>query len=475
MKLGPGTKVDELISGYPFLKEFLIQLDAHFKALDKPLLRKTLGKVATLSKVSMVVGIELERLIQEIAGEIRRQTGEEIRIEGIEKAGVITEPEERIEALKEIIGDLHRGVDIKILKRRFLELIRDVAPSEIADMEQRLISEGMPEEEVKRLCDVHVEVFRESLEDKVVPGLPAGHPVHTMMLENRKAESIIRRIQAVHDIDRERPQLLSMLEDLSRIDIHYVRKENQLFPILEAHGISGPSKVMWALHDDIRKMLKDVTAKVSEGKSTPKEIQALLHMINDMIYKEEHILFPMSLETLGESDWAKVREGEEEIGYAWVRPEEVWMPSAEAYQEKLPPEKVGSLSLDTGMLTPEQINLILIHLPIDISFVDENDKVAYYSRTEDRIFPRSPGIIGRSVQNCHPPKSVQIVEKILQEFKSGNRDSAEFWIQMKGKFIHIRYFAVRDSDRAYRGTIEVSQDVTSIRGLEGEKRLLDWV
>lgn len=475
MKLGPGTKVDELISGYPFLKEFLIQLDAHFKALDKPLLRKTLGKVATLSKVSMVVGIELERLIQEIAGEIRRQTGEEIRIEGIEKAGVITEPEERIEALKEIIGDLHRGVDIKILKRRFLELIRDVAPSEIANMEQRLISEGMPEEEVKRLCDVHVEVFRESLEDKVVPGLPAGHPVHTMMLENRKAESIIRRIQAVHDIDRERPQLLSMLEDLSRIDIHYVRKENQLFPILEAHGISGPSKVMWALHDDIRKMLKDVTAKVSENKSTPKEIQALLHMINDMIYKEEHILFPMSLETLGESDWAKVREGEEEIGYAWVRPEEVWMPSGEAYQEKLPPEKVGSLSLDTGMLTPEQINLILIHLPIDISFVDENDKVAYYSRTEDRIFPRSPGIIGRSVQNCHPPKSVQIVEKILQEFKSGNRDSAEFWIQMKGKFIHIRYFAVRDSDRAYRGTIEVSQDVTSIRGLEGEKRLLDWV
>ncbi len=474
MQLGPKTKVDELLSTYPFIKKFLIQLDPHFKALDNPLLRKTLGKVATLSKVAMVGGLELNRLLNEIAGEIRRRTGEEVSVGEAEKAGVITGPEERIEALKEIIKDLHKGVDIKILKRRFLELIRDVAPTEIANMEQRLINEGMPEEEVKRLCDVHVEVFRESLEDKVVPGLPAGHPVHTFMLENRKAESIIRQIQAVHDIAKDREQLSSLIEELSRIDVHYVRKENQLFPILEAHGVSGPSKVMWALHDDIRGMLKEAAARVKEDRSTPKEIQALLHMINDMIYKEEHILFPMALDTLGESDWAKVKEGEEEIGYAWVRPAKGWVPSGEAYQENLPPEKIGSLSLDTGMLTAGQINLILTHLPVDISFVDENDKVAYYSQTEERIFPRSPGIIGRSVQNCHPPKSVHIVEKIIDEFKAGNRDSAEFWIQMKGKFIHIRYFAVRDSGGAYRGTIEVSQDVTSIRGLEGEKRLLDW-
>jgi DUF438 domain-containing protein len=159
---------------------------------------------------------------------------------------------------------------------------------------------------------------------------------------------------------------------------------------------------MWALHDDIREMLKEVTARVREGMSTPKELQALIHMVNDMIYKEEHILFPMALETLGDSDWAKVRDGEEEIGYAWLQPAEAWKPSGEAYQEKLPPEKIGSLTLDTGLLSAEQINLILTHLPVDISFVDENDKVAYYSQTEDRIFPRSPGIIGRSVQNCHP-------------------------------------------------------------------------
>jgi DUF438 domain-containing protein len=474
MRISPKTKIDELLSRYPFLKKFLVQLAPHFKALDNPLMRKTLGKVATLNKVAMVGGIELTMLLNELAGEIKRQTGEEVLIEGEEKVTVISDPEQRIVALKEIIKDLHRGVDMKVLKRRFLELIRDVAPTEIANMEQRLISEGMPEEEVKRLCDVHVEVFRESLEDKVVPGLPAGHPVHTYMLENRRAEAILRQMQAVHDIGKDREQLVSFLETLSAINLHYVRKENQLFPILEAHGISGPSKVMWALHDDIREMLKEVTARVSEGMSTPKELQALIHMVNDMIYKEEHILFPMALETLGDADWAKVRDGEEEIGYAWLQPAEAWKPSGENFQEKLPPEKIGSLTLDTGLLSAEQINLILTHLPVDISFVDEHDEVAYYSQTEDRIFPRSPGIIGRSVQNCHPPKSVHIVEKILEEFKAGNRDNAEFWIQMKGRFIHIRYFAVRDRKGVYRGTLEVSQDVTHIRGLEGDKRLLEW-
>jgi hypothetical protein len=336
MRLSPKTKVEELLSQYPFLKDFLIQLDPHFKALESPLMRKTLGRVATLSRVAMVGGIELNKLLSELAQEIKKQTGQDVPIEGQEEAAPITDPEKRLVALKEIIEDLHRGVDMKTLKQRFFELIRDVAPTEIANMEQRLISEGMPAEEVKRLCDVHVEVFRESLEDKVVPGLPAGHPVHTYMLENRRAETLALQIQAVHDIVKEKEELLGLLEDLSAINLHYTRKENQLFPVLEAHGITGPSKVMWALHDDIRAMLKEVTARVREGLSTPKELQALIHMVNDMIYKEEHILFPMALETLGDSDWAKVKEGEEEIGYAWLQPAKDWKPSGETYQENIP-------------------------------------------------------------------------------------------------------------------------------------------
>ena len=474
MKISPKTKLDELLGKYPFLKDFLIQMDPHFRTLDNPLVRKTLGRVATLSQVAMVGGIELNKLMNYIAGAITKQTKEAVSVEGEQQPEIIIGPEQRIDALKEIIKDLHKGVDVKTVKQRFLELIRDVAPTEIANMEQQLISEGMPEEEVKRLCDVHVEVFKESLEDKVVPGLPAGHPVHSLMLENRAAEGIVRQIQALHDIKKESGQLADLLENLSEINLHYVRKENQLFPILEAHGISGPSKVMWALHDDIRMMIKDVIGKTREGSVTPLQLKALIQMINDMIYKEEHILFPMALETLGDSDWEKVKTGEEEVGYAWIKPVIEWKPSEDPYQEKLPHEKVGSLTLDTGLLTADQINLLLKHLPVDISFVDENDKVAYYSQTEDRIFPRSPGIIGRTVQNCHPSKSVHMVNKILEEFRAGTKDHADFWIQMKGRFILIRYFAVKDNKGNYRGTLEVSQDVTSLRALEGQKRLLDW-
>lgn len=231
---------------------------------------------------------------------------------------------------------------------------------------------------------------------------------------------------------------------------------------------------MWALHDDIRAMLRDVRAKVKADTIKPLELKTLITMLRDMIYKEEHILFPMTLDTLSDEDWLKVMAGESEIGYSWVEPEKGWQPTSAATQVEMMAGKVGSMNLDTGQLTQEQMNLLLTHLPVDISYVSANDEVLYYSNTEERIFPRSPGIIGRKVQNCHPPKSVDVVEKILEEFKAGNKDSADFWIQMRGRFILIRYFAVRDSEGKYQGCLEVSQDVTDIRGLQGEKRLLDW-
>ena len=134
----------------------------------------------------------------------------------------------------------------------------------------------------------------------------------------------------------------------------------------------------------------------------------------------------------------------------------------------------SSLSLDTGQLSVEQINIMLKHLPVDVSFVDASDELRYYSDTPQRIFARTPAVIGRKVQNCHPPKSVHVVQKIIDAFRAKEKDTAEFWIELKGRFIHIRYFAMRDKEGNYRGTLEVSQDVTEIRKLEGERRLLDW-
>ncbi|TAN44128.1 MAG: DUF438 domain-containing protein [Nitrospirae bacterium] len=472
MELSPTTKVSELLSKYSFLKDFLIGMDPQFKLLNNPFMMKTLGRIATMNKVAFMTGMKLDRLLPAVAGEIGKRTGE-TPVVRLETPAGPDDGAQKMEALKGIIRDLHRGVDKHILTERFQELIKDVAPWEIANMEQQLMAEGLHQDEIKRLCDVHVEVFRSALEKKVVPGLPAGHPVHTYMLENRAAEDILKEIETA-DIEKDRERLSRLLHRLSDINAHYTRKENQLFPILESKGLTGPSKVMWALHDDIRAMLKDVRAKAETGTVKAIEVKALLHIIADMIYKEEHIFYPMALESLTEEDWGRVREGEEDIGYAWVTPEEEWRPSPAEFGQEPLTDRTGSLNLDTGLLTVEQINLVLTHLPVDISFVNDKDEVVYYSQTAERIFPRSPGIIGRKVQNCHPPKSVDLVEKILVSFKDGTKSSAEFWIQMKGRFVHIRYFAVRDAEGTYKGTLEVSQDVTDIRSLNGQKRLLNW-
>ena len=488
MQLSGQTKIEDLLTEYPFLLDALIAQQPKFAMLKNPVMRKTIGKVATLQQAATIGGIDLDELMAKIAGEIKKQTGREIPIGGQERAGTeaFSNAEARHEVLKDIIRDLHAGADIARVKQRFAELVKDIEPGEIARMEQQLIAEGMPETEVKRLCDVHVQVFQESLDKQpACTPMPPGHPVHTFMRENRHLEKLIQDVELVLARIGTPPdatmyrftqyEIAGLVEDIGAVNLHYLRKENQLFPLLEAHGLSGPSKVMWAVHDDIRTLLKEASSLIvkDDAEAALSKVRDLLKALSDMIYKEERILFPMALEHLRQDDWIRVRKGEEEIGYAWEQPEADW-PSEGAAAASVPAAAGGLLNLDTGVLSPEQVNLMLMALPVDVSFVDENDEVRYYSATKERIFPRSPAVIGRKVQNCHPQKSMHMVQKILDEFRAGNRHEAEFWIELGGKFIHIRYFAVRDAGGAYKGCLEVSQDVTGIRALSGQKRLLDW-
>jgi DUF438 domain-containing protein len=197
-----------------------------------------------------------------------------------------------------------------------------------------------------------------------------------------------------------------------------------------------------------------------------------------MFYKEENILYPTALEKLTPEEWAAIRAQETEIGYCFVEPGEEWEADGTASLAAKPigaiPDGSGDLlPLSTGALTLQQVDWLLTNLPVDVTYVDANDEVRFFSATKERIFPRSPAIIGRKVQKCHPPASVDKVQAIVNDFRDGRRDKAEFWIQLGGKFIHIRYYAIRDEQGTYQGTLEVSQDVTHIRALEGERRLLD--
>ncbi len=369
---------------------------------------------------------------------------------------------QRKEQLKNLIIALHNGENIEELKKRFKDIIGDISSSEIGEMEQELIDEGsLRAEDITELCDLHVEIFKESLDENERPESIPGHPVHTYMQENRKALELIKEIREASEDNK-----LEMLKELYKINIHYTRTENQLFPLLEKLGISGPAQVMWAVHDNIRDKFKEVNLS---------NLKKLLKKVEDLIYKEEKILFPMVLEKFNETNWINVREGEEEIGYAWVVPGNEWKPIYESiHSNKIMSDSNKNINLDTGILTLEQLNSMLKSLPVDISFVDENDEVKYYSATEDRIFPRSPAVIGRKVQNCHPPKSMHKVEEIVNKFKNGEKNFAEFWIQIGEKMIYIRYFAVRNDEGKYIGTLEVSQDITHIKELEGERRLAQW-
>ena len=396
---------------------------------------------------------------------------------------------QRKEALKEVIKRLHAGESVADLQKEFGDAIRGATASEIAEAERAMISEGVSVGEIQRLCDLHVAVFRESLDEEPAPESLPGHPVFTFRMEN---EVTLRLLEAMQDTleawadgnDDQLDSLRTQAENLGAIEKHYSRKENLLFPYLEKKGFEGPSTVMWGVDNEIRAQIKQFKNYIHGASPDPDEalsqFQTLATDIREMVYKEEKILFPEALTRLSEKDWGEIRAQEDEIGYFNVTPRDSWQPAEEAGDEtEDEPGKPaghdtdGLLSLATGALTREQVNLMLTHLPVDVTFVDEHDRVRYFTQGRERIFDRSPAIIGREVTKCHPPQSVHKVTIILDDFRSGKRDVAEFWIQAGGHFIHIRYFALHDSEGAYRGCIEVSQDVTHIRALEGEQRLLD--
>lgn len=420
------------------------------------------------------------------AGNVTAHTSREV-----DMSELIRGSEERKKQLREIIANLKEESDIPQMKKRFSAILKDLSPEEIAAAEQALIEEGMPVEDVQKLCEVHVAAFQDALTKNSGAGagniagkahkLP-GHPVYTYREENKALKKILRGLKkAQRGLGRTsgRERFGELLERLAQVEIHYARKENQLFPFLESVGFTGPSKVMWGKHDELRAELKQLQAafRSHDLEKSRSLARSIIRGMNRMIFMEEKILFPTALRKLPEGAWSQIRRGEAEIGYAWIRPGNLWDPSVVGAAPVPSPVSPGAasggeLELSVGRLFPDQIDLMLKNLPVDITYVDENDKVRYYSQGKERIFPRSPGIIGRSVQNCHPPKSVHVVEKIVEDFKARRRSEANFWLEMKGRFIYIRYFALFDGDR-YRGVLEVSQDVTEIRALEGQKLLLD--
>jgi DUF438 domain-containing protein len=398
----------------------------------------------------------------------------------------------RIRTLKQIIKHLHAGGSPEEVRGRLRELVREVDPSEIVAMEQELMAEGMPVEEIQSMCDLHSQVTREVLVKLPERVFPPGHPVDTFRRENDAVRVVVARMREIlaklgaleDDADAGALVLAwrQALNELMDLDKHYQRKEHVFFSRLERHGITGPSKVMWGKDDEVRGLLKELGQALEAQGATAAEWKLVaatvgataLAAVEEMIYKEEAIFLPLCQHTFTEEDWAEIWLVSPRYGWCLVEPRQGYRPPESVLREGLKLSVSEGIEMPTGTLSLEQLTAIFSTLPVDLTFVDADDRVAFFSEGPDRIFARSKAVLGRKVQHCHPPRSVAVVDRILDDFRQGRHDVAEFWIHFHGRFVHIRYFAVRDGERRYLGTLEVTQDVTRIRRLEGERRLLEY-
>lgn len=402
--------------------------------------------------------------------------------------------QQRIETMKKLVRQLHEGAGEKEVRRQLETLLDKADYADVFKMEMQLIEEGIPQESIQELCDAHTRVLSGHLDRQETPETQPGHPVHTFLKENRELarriqdiRSLMKEVQGLEEGEDALPvmrKIMGALYDLMEIDNHYRRKEHLIFPYLEKKDITGPPAVMWGKHDEIRDSLQQAVKGLQGLKELPtgeaqaynaRSVSKAVTAVEDMIYKEEKILFPTALDTLTEQEWYQIYLESPEIGYSLYVPGEEWEPEDIQPAEMLASAgENGRVRMPSGSFKMDEMLALFSTLPVDLTFVDKDDTVRYFSPGKDRVFERTRADLGRKVQNCHPPKSLHTVLRILQDFKSGAQDRAQFWIQMGPRKIYIVYYALRDEDGSYLGTLEVTQEITEIQALEGERRLLQY-
>lgn len=434
----------------------------------------------------------------------------------------------RQERIVEILSLLHNGGSFEEAKKLFEEEFDGVDVTEIITAEKTLIRGGLDPSEIQKLCNIHAAVFKGSIneihhsnEEHAQP----GHPVQVLKLENQVLQSLLAdEIDGLMEKIKKgdwlvaKERLNAALRDLLQIDKHYARKETLIFSYMEKYGITAPPQVMWGVDDEIRQMAKEIINYLNSEKVAYNPLaerwEKLKNEIEEMIFKEEEIMVPMILDVFSLSDWMQIAEDSQEIGYAFIPEPILWKAGPDALAKEKEREPLRQLAIQkvkdateeikaeldqehtvnlteeyewekdaqndqeqvvfpTGVLRIDQLLAVFQALPVDLTFVDHEDKVRFYSETGDRVFPRTKSVIGREVVNCHPPKSMHLVEKILTDFRNRSRTHADFWIDMNGRKIYIRYFALFDEHENYLGCLEVTQDITQIQQLEGQNRLLD--
>lgn len=392
---------------------------------------------------------------------------------------------ERQKAILKILNFIQDGGELEEAKKMFQAAFDQVDVAEITAAERELIAQGLDPRKIQYLCNVHADVFKGNIKENKENSEfeKPGHPVHTFKLENIVLKSLVNDALLPDLAKWEKgdkgalSKLRQELKDLTKIHYHYARKETSMFPIMTKYGIIAPPKVMWGVDDKIRKLIGQANLLISQKDinkaEVSKAIKETAHEVLEMIFKEEEIMLPMIDEVASEEDWGNVKNEEEQIGYTLIQKPMNWKPKEKPKNEgPLSIDKLSSLALNfaEGSLNLEQLSAILDLLPFALTFIDENDKVAYFGGGAN-IFPHSKNALGNSVYSCHLPESVPRVKKIFDDFHQGKKDKYEFWFKPRhmGRYLYLQYFAVR-KDNKYLGCLEVAQDVTDIRNWKNEKK-----
>lgn len=392
---------------------------------------------------------------------------------------------ERQQAILKILNFIQDGGELEEAKKMFQSAFDQVDVAEITAAERELIAQGLDPRKIQYLCNVHADVFKGNIKENKENSEfeKPGHPVHTFKLENIVLKSLINDA-LLPDLAKWKKgdngvlsKLRQELKDLAKIHYHYARKETSMFPIMTKYGITAPPKVMWGVDDKIRKLIGQANLLINQKEideaETSTVIKQTAHEVLEMIFKEEEIMLPMIDEVASEKDWGNVKNEEEQIGYTLIQKPMNWKPKETTKNNgPISIDKLSSLALNfaEGSLNLEQLSAILDLLPFALTFIDENDNVAYFGGGAS-IFPHSKNAIGNSVYSCHLPESVPRVKKIFDDFHQGKKDKYEFWFKPRhmGRYLYLQYFAVRKDNR-YLGCLEVVQDVTDIRNWKNEKR-----
>ena len=389
------------------------------------------------------------------------------------------------------------------------EKLGTCTPDEFAYAEQSLKGVYKDEEILEKMDDL-LDLF-DGVLVRAENEYPENHPLWAYLEEINAVEKVA--LEADELLKQEKfikNPWLGIFDSLAEWRTHLSRKQNQLYPMLEDHGFDRPTRIMWTFDDAVRDAISASYALLREDKYEEflASVPETLAKLRDLNSKELEVLLPTSYKLLSDEEFVRMSKNDHEIGYAIIQAPGLYVvPGINDSAAQLngnnsaqggavsneflndlagllskyvgpvggaPVGKDAVLDVATGKLTLEQINLLFRHLPVDLSYVDENELVKFYSDTPHRIFPRSANVIGREVKNCHPAKSVHIVEEIVEKFRSGEQSQAEFWINKPGLFIYVIYTAVRDENGKFRGVLEMMQDCTHIRELEGSRTLLTW-